>query len=47
MSEAEEISVLRKMLAQPVPVQADVPLTASRAVRLAVTRAAEQGVGLF
>lgn len=38
--------VLQKMIHQTAPEAAEVPLTASRAVRMAVTRAADQSVGM-
>ena len=46
MTDQNGTSVLRRMAAQPESPVADVPLTASRAVRLATTRATENAIGL-
>ena len=46
MTEAAEAPVLHRMTRRRAPAVPDVPLTASRAVRLAVTRAAATAIGL-
>jgi len=46
MTAAESPSVLQRMATVAAPAVAEVPLTASRAVKLALTRGAEQAIGL-
>lgn len=46
MTAADGTSVLKRMMKATAPAVADVPLTASRAVKLALTRSAEASIGL-
>ena len=47
MTAADSLSVLQRMATVAPPIVAEVPLTAARAVKLALTRAAEQSIKLI